>query len=63
MRNKPYSVILQNKKSFMHKKFVDSVIEDLVISGSAEVVSVRPHVVNPLMVYVSSKGKGRLILD
>lgn len=64
MRNEPDSVILQNNKSaFMHEKFVDSAIEDLVISGSAEVVTVRPHVINPLTVSVSSKGKERLILD
>ncbi|CAC5415156.1 unnamed protein product [Mytilus coruscus] len=59
MRNEPDSVILQNNESaFMHEKFVDSAIEDLVILGSAEVVSVRPHVINPLTVSVSSKDDG-----
>ena len=36
MGNEPDSVTLHNNKSaFMHEKFVDSAIEDLVISVSA----------------------------
>ena len=64
LKSEPDSVILNNNKSAAkHEKFVDTPIEDLLISGSIKYVSERPHVVNPLTVSVNAKGKERLILD
>lgn len=60
----PIAVLLKNNKSaFQHRDFVESAINELLVSGIVEEQTDKPFVVNPLSVAVNSEGKCRLILD
>ncbi|CAG2246534.1 unnamed protein product [Mytilus edulis] len=60
--NEPESVFLKNNKSaFDNSDFVGKAIQDLLDSNQGGVE--RTFCVNPLTVFVSQSGKGRLILD
>ena len=52
-----------NKSVFVHEKFVDDAISELVESGCAKLVPFKPYIVNPLSVALNKSVKPRLILD
>ena len=51
-----------NKSYFEHQEFALCEIENLIKAGKAELVTQKPHIVNPLSVQVEPTKK-RLILD
>lgn len=52
-----------NKSAFVHEKFVDDAISELVESGCVKLVPFKPYIVNPLSVALNKSAKPRLILD
>ena len=50
-----------NKSAFVHEKFVDDAISELVESGCAKLVPFKPYIV-PLSVALNKSVKPRLIL-
>lgn len=60
----PQKANFKNNRSAMeHSNFVDSVITELIKTGSVIECLTPPTVVNPLSVAIQSSGKKRLILD
>ena len=51
------------KSAFVHEKFVDEAISELVESGCDKRVPFTPYIVNPLSVAFNKSVKPRLILD
>ena len=51
------------KSAFVHEKFVDEAISELVESGCDKRVPFKPYIVNPLSVAFNKSVKPRLILD
>lgn len=49
--------------AFQHRDFVESAINELLVSGIVEEQTDKPLIVSPLSVTVNSEGKCRLILD